>query len=202
MPGVEPHDNVRPHGGYDGEARGPAPYGGLYHRGSEMGQLGVFLGLFWGAVWAAFLEWIPFGRFLVKRRTWITVVVGVGGDLAIALGTVDFEAWQQVTLIVAASALPIILRSLLHESGETASVRLPNKVIWGVEDILARCLRMRDALERLTERARVLEDSALLSELVTLEIELSSIRARAVDARRGTYDYSLEPSENDKDRAF
>ena len=165
-----------------------------------MGVLGPILGLFWGAVWAAFLEWVPFGRCLVRRRTWITVVIGVGGDLAIALALVEYEVWQQVALVVAASSAPIILRSLLHEGAEQVSVRLPNKVIWGLEAILASVLASRRTLRAAIERARALEDSELLAALVLLQGSVSSIGARAKDARRGEYDYSLEEERIRPDR--
>jgi len=44
------------------------------------------LALVWGGIWAAFLQWTRPGWFLANKRTWLTVVVGVGVDLGIILG--------------------------------------------------------------------------------------------------------------------
>jgi len=150
-----------------------------------------FLGFIWGLAWALIIEYVPLGQFLVRRRTWITVVIGVGGDMAIAWFALDFAAWSQMALIVGLSSIPVVMRSLLLESNG-ASERLPNKVIWGIEDVLARCLRAGRALDETIERARVLNDSPLMSSLLALQGELFSIRARAADARRGTYDYGMD----------
>lgn len=43
--------------------------------------LGLVLAVIWGGIWAVTLQYVPLGRFLAARRTWLTVVVGVGGDL-------------------------------------------------------------------------------------------------------------------------
>lgn len=77
------------------------------------------LALFWGAIWAAFIQFSRFGRWLVNRRTWITVVVGVGGDLIILLFMIPFRIWIKFFSIVALSSVPIIYRSLFNELTET-----------------------------------------------------------------------------------
>lgn len=78
-----------------------------------------FISLLWGAIWAAFLQLNQFGRFLAQRRTWLTVVGGVGGDLIILLFAIPFQAWIRVFLVIALSSVGIIYRSLNNELGET-----------------------------------------------------------------------------------
>jgi len=79
----------------------------------------LLLALIWGVLWALFLQCVPLGQFLARRRTWITVVVGVGVDLAIALMVVPFKAWWPVALVVGLSSPGIIVRSLVNEHHET-----------------------------------------------------------------------------------
>jgi hypothetical protein len=78
----------------------------------------LLLALIWGAIWAAFLQFVPLGRFLAIRRTWLTVVVGVGVDLLIALAIVPWPYWWPLAAVVALSALPMIARSLINEYRE------------------------------------------------------------------------------------
>ena len=79
----------------------------------------LLLALIWGCIWAAFLQFVPLGRYLALRRTWITVVAGVGADLLIALLVIPWAYWWPLAAIVALSALPIIARSLVNEYRET-----------------------------------------------------------------------------------
>jgi hypothetical protein len=78
----------------------------------------VVLGVIWGCVWAAALQWTPMGRFLAQRRTWITVVVGVGVDLLIVGLVVDVATWLTLCGIFAASSVGIIGRSWWNEWDE------------------------------------------------------------------------------------
>lgn len=77
--------------------------------------LAVLLALFWGIVWAVFLQYHRYGHYLAVRRTWVAVVVGVGGDLLICLCVMPLTAWLAVYAIVCASSLGIIARSLYNE---------------------------------------------------------------------------------------
>lgn len=77
------------------------------------------ISLFWGGLWAGFLQFSRFGRFLVHKRTWVTVVVGVGGDLIILLFLIPFRIWLKFFTIIALSSVPIIYRSLSNELHET-----------------------------------------------------------------------------------
>lgn len=78
----------------------------------------LLLGLVWGVVWAVVLQCTQLGRFAAQQRTWLTVAVGVGGDLLIALLVVDWAAWLPVVGIVAASSVGIVVRSLRNEQAE------------------------------------------------------------------------------------
>jgi hypothetical protein len=78
----------------------------------------LLLALIWGVIWASFLQFVPLGRYLAIRRTWITVVVGVGADLLIALLVIPWPYWWPLAAVVALSALPIIVRSLINEYRE------------------------------------------------------------------------------------
>lgn len=77
--------------------------------------LAVVLGLFWGVLWALFLQMTPLGAFLAERRTWVVVVIGVGVDLLITLLVLNVETWLAVCGIVAASGVGIVMRSWWNE---------------------------------------------------------------------------------------
>lgn len=83
----------------------------------------LLFAVIWGMVWAAFLQFSELGRFLAAQRTWVTVVIGVGGDLIIALACLPFEAWWRMVAIVAASSIGIITRSLINEKADNVSLR-------------------------------------------------------------------------------
>ena len=79
------------------------------------------LALIWGAIWALFLQLHPWGQWLAIKRTWITVAVGIGVDLALLLLVLDIHTWSTVTAIVAASSVGIIVRSLYNEHADDAN---------------------------------------------------------------------------------
>jgi hypothetical protein len=82
-----------------------------------MDPLVVYLLAFmWGGMWAGFLQFTKPGRFLAQRRTWITVVVGVGVDvlLMLLLGP-TIHVWPEVLGVLGASCVLIIVRSLVNE---------------------------------------------------------------------------------------
>ena len=84
--------------------------------------LAVVLAVVWGVVWAAFLQWTTLGKFLALQRTWLTVVVGVGGDVLIMLLAMDFADWWRALAIIAASSVGIVGRSLWNELQEMQEV--------------------------------------------------------------------------------
>jgi hypothetical protein len=73
------------------------------------------LALIWGAVWAATLQHTAWGRFLAVRRTWIAVVIGVGGDLLLLLILLPVLVWLSIVALFALSSVGIIGRSLANE---------------------------------------------------------------------------------------
>ncbi|MBN2390731.1 MAG: hypothetical protein JXR84_08410 [Anaerolineae bacterium] len=82
----------------------------------------IILALFWGVLWAGFLQFNPAGRYLALRRTWLTVVIGVGVDLLILATVIPLEAWLPTCTVIAASSLGIIARSLYNEHQDEKAV--------------------------------------------------------------------------------
>lgn len=79
-----------------------------------------FVAMFWGFTWAACLQYTQWGRWLAVKRTWLTVVIGVGVDLLILWRVLDRRAWWQIAEIISLSAIGIILRSLMLEHRDDA----------------------------------------------------------------------------------
>lgn len=79
---------------------------------------GLALGIIWGTVWALFLQRTYAGRFMAARLTWLTVVIGIGVDLVIALFIIPLDAWLRIAGVIAASSIAIIARSLLNDSSD------------------------------------------------------------------------------------
>jgi len=82
----------------------------------------IVLSLFWGVLWALFLQHNRYGRYLALRRTWVSVVVGVGVDLLIMLFVVPLAAWLAACAIMLASSLGVIARSLYNEHTDEQAV--------------------------------------------------------------------------------
>jgi hypothetical protein len=76
------------------------------------------LALMWGFGWAVALWGTAWGRFLRLKRTWITVVIGVGVDMLLAGLVLAPRDWLAVWVIVAASALGIVAFCLAQEYRE------------------------------------------------------------------------------------
>lgn len=75
----------------------------------------LLLAFFWGVVWALFFQFVPIGWYLLSRQTWITVCIGVGGDLLIAALIFDQDTWIKMVAIVALSSVGPIVRSLGYQ---------------------------------------------------------------------------------------
>lgn len=71
--------------------------------------------LIWGGIWALFLSLTDFGRFLADRRTWLTVVGGVAGNLLILRPLMPTRVWDRVFNVFALSSIFLIARSLYRE---------------------------------------------------------------------------------------
>lgn len=81
----------------------------------------LLLAAVWGVVWALFLQHHPWGQWLAVRRTWLTVVAGVGVDLALLATVLDLATWLTVAGVIAASSVGIIARSIANERREDIS---------------------------------------------------------------------------------
>jgi hypothetical protein len=84
--------------------------------------LSGFLALIWGLLWALFLQKTALGRYLAARRTWATVVAGVGVDLLIAKRHLSWGEWLNLVTLICLSSVPIIGRSLLNEWADDTAV--------------------------------------------------------------------------------
>ena len=76
------------------------------------------LGALWGIGWAMFLWMSAVGRWLRLRRTWLTVVVGVGMDLLIVRMAVDVAAWLVMVGVVACSGQGVVAMAWGGEYGD------------------------------------------------------------------------------------
>ena len=70
------------------------------------------VGALWGVGYGMFLWLSPVGRWLRLRRTWLSVVIGVGMDLLIVLMAVDVAAWLVMVGVVASSGLGVVAMAL------------------------------------------------------------------------------------------
>lgn len=71
--------------------------------------------LAWGTAWASFLGFTDAGKFMTRRRTWLTVVIGVGGTLAIARMVLPVVVLVRMLLAFVFSGLPLIIQGLGEE---------------------------------------------------------------------------------------
>lgn len=139
------------------------------------------LALFWGILWAVFLQYNRAGRFWAEERTWLTVVIGVGVD-----GIISFAGdWWTCAAVIAFSSFGIILRSLLNETKRPLTLGA-YKTVWVLEDGIA---LTRDITAELRDILKTGELSG------PLNASLSSILSHAHAAnellraaRRGEYE--------------
>jgi hypothetical protein len=75
----------------------------------------IALEITWGVLWAVFLQYTWPGRYLVRRKAWATVVIGVGGTVALARPVIDESSWWRVCLAFVLSSAGIVARSLANE---------------------------------------------------------------------------------------
>jgi len=86
----------------------------------------VYISAMWGAIYALFIQRTEIGRTLAKSTTWLSVVIGVGVDLLIALPIVPRSAWNAIAQVVLASSIGIIARSLINELRAIGTVGVIN----------------------------------------------------------------------------
>ena len=138
----------------------------------------VLAAFFWGATWAAFLQFNRQGQFLVERRTWLTVVIGVGIDMLIAYP----GDWWTVVLVISFSSVGIIFRSLWNESqGDNPNPR-SHKLKYDLEDAAGLTLAVLDQLTALLKNGLGSGHAAAVSETLAL---VHQIHDKIIDARKG-----------------
>ena len=81
----------------------------------EKSVFAVVLAAFWGTAYAVWLQRTKSGAFIAARLTWLSVVIGCGLNLLIALIVLDGHVWLVLMAIFAASGSPIVIRSLINE---------------------------------------------------------------------------------------
>lgn len=86
----------------------------------------ALLSAIFGVVYALSLQHTARGRALAVRMTWLSVVIGVGGDLLISLLVIPFKSWQRVAGVFALSAVGLIARSLINEIGDVVEANRRN----------------------------------------------------------------------------
>jgi hypothetical protein len=138
-----------------------------------------FIGLLWGFLWAMVLQHTRLGQFWVKERTWLTVVIGVGVDLALSFG----GDWFTVAAVIACSSFGIIWRSLTNEAKQP-EVQRGYRSLWSMEDSIAVLNELTESLEDLVEGTNG-EQAARLSRALR-SAHLASRYVKA--ARRGEYE--------------
>lgn len=111
------------------------------------------LALLWGILLACWLQFTRLGRFLAAERTWITVVIGVGGDLLVGAGAI----WWQYWLIMALSSVGVIARSLMNEHNETEPALNRYRTKWQMEDTIDACGDVIGLLDRALEAETIAE---------------------------------------------
>lgn len=131
----------------------------------------------WGVGWAAFLQFNRQGQFLAERRTWITVVIGVGLDLLIAYP----GDWWTVVLIISFSSLGVIFRSLWNEAQGVVSPS-SYKLKHHLEDIAA----LTDtAIDQLTALLDANLSGAHVAAVSRILANIHQIHDHVIDARNG-----------------
>lgn len=144
-----------------------------------------FVALLWGVLYALFLQHVRLGQFWVERRTWLTVVIGVGVDLLIAVN----GDWFTVSVVIAFSAVPIIIRSLNNEEKREKTGPRSYKVIWGLEDAIALSNNQIEMLDAIITREGA-KDTRDLNVARALSLAYQ-INAKVKAARKGDYDGSM-----------
>lgn len=83
--------------------------------------IAALLAVFWGIAWAMALQFTNWGRWLALRRTWLSVVIGVGVDILILGFVLSLYDWLRLLAVVGFSSIGLIFRSLHNEHKEEAS---------------------------------------------------------------------------------
>lgn len=71
----------------------------------------------WGIGVACFLQFTKLGAFIAQHLTWLSVALGMGGDLLLLLLLMDSAgrvAWWQVVATIAVSSIAVSVRGILE----------------------------------------------------------------------------------------
>lgn len=80
-----------------------------------MTPFALLLALIWSCLVAAFIGATKQGRWVAEHLTWLTVVVGVGGDLLIMLLVADAQGrvlWWHVLAVFVVSGIPVSVQNI------------------------------------------------------------------------------------------
>ena len=75
----------------------------------------LIFAVIWSTAIALAIEYTGPGRWVAERLTWLSVAVGVTGDLLIGLLLIDGAGrvvWWQMALLFAVSGVPVTVQSL------------------------------------------------------------------------------------------
>ncbi len=90
--------------------------------------IALLLAGIWGTLYALWLQRTRSGAFLAARMTWLSVVIGVGVNLLIALLVIDAQTWLVLVVLFFVSGIPVIIRSISNEH------RLQRDILNGATD--------------------------------------------------------------------
>lgn len=141
----------------------------------------IFAGFAWGILWATYIQFNRHGQFLAKERTWITVVIGIGVDLLIAFPA----SWVTVVLVIFASSLGIIARSLWNEQHQTELNNKSYKLLWGLEDAIAVSHNQIEILNKLLTSGHM--NPADIRHVSDLVAKTHQLKNALVEIRQGNY---------------
>ena len=139
------------------------------------------LALLWGILWALAIQFTGWGKYLADRRTYLTVIIGIGMDLAIAFN----ENWFTVFFVIGSSAIGIVIRSLINESRADDKQDTGYKVKRGLEDIMT---LTRDLIAMIEEALQNSEDGKTNARISKCLSVVHHVYGKAWSARRGEYD--------------
>lgn len=119
--------------------------------------------LIFGIIYSLCLEFTEKGQFIAEKRTWLSVVIGVGVDLLIGFRA-DYAA---ICLVIAFSSVGIIARSLINES-RAPEVPTGYAVLHHLEDAARSLSKLRQELEASLTKANAGEMIVSISRSLAL----------------------------------
>lgn len=126
-----------------------------------------------------YLQHTRHGEFLAKERTWVTVVIGISADLAIAFP----GDWWTVTAVIGASSVGVIARSLWNEHTAAEINNKSYKLIWTLEDSISLAQDAIKIIDTMLTGGKI--PAAEIPQISVLLSKIHTIKTGLVDARRG-----------------